>query len=334
MTCLKKIAAISFIICPIIFFTCNQKNAVEISDSGFLPGADGAKLYYEVIGSGADTIVVIHGGPGAGIQSVFSSVKPLAEDFVLIFYDQRGGGQSTLPADTTKLQPNYFTEDLESVRSHFNLKKMNLLTHSFGSIVAAEYAIKYPDRIKRMAFHGATGPVRADMAEYYRKTAENAPPSPDTSLSNRASKLMQSLLSGTAENAQETCREYESIAIKLDEMRGDTVTYKGTTCSGSPESVEYYYKYTAQLAPQYYGMWDYTTKLDHVNAPFLVVYGEEDTLAHQTQRDWVTSLQNGRLLLVPGVDKVAFSGNPEVVFPALKTFFDGNWPQNASVIKE
>lgn len=332
MICLKKIAAISFFVCPIILFSCNQEQAIEITDRGFLQGAENADLYYEVIGSGADTVVVIHGGPGAGIQSVFPSVKPLSEEFVLIFYDQRGGGESTLPKDTTKLYPEYFTEDLEAVRSYFNFGQMNLLTHSFGSIMAAEYAIKYPDRIKRMAFHGATGPIRVDMAEYYRKTTENAPTSPDTSLSNRASELLQSLLNGTAENAQEACREYESIGIKLAEMRGETVTYEGTTCSGSPESVEYYYKYTAQLAPKYYGMWNYTPKLDHLKAPLLVVYGAEDTLAHQTQRDWVTSVQNGRLLLVPDADKAAFSGNPEAVFPALKTFFKGNWPENANVI--
>lgn len=329
MICLKKIAALSFLICPIILYSCNQESTIEITDSGFLQGADGADLYYEVVGTGADTIVVIHGGPGAGIQSVFSSVQPLAEEFVLIFYDQRGGGQSTLPEDTTKLQPEHFTEDLEAVRSHFHLGKMNILTHSFGSILVAEYALEYPENLNRIVFHGATGPSRADMAEYYRKTAENASPSPDTSLSNRASELLQSLLNGMAENAQEACREYESIGIKLAEMRGDTVTYKGTTCSGSPESVEYYYKYTAQLAPQYYGMWDYTTKLDHLETPLLVVYGKEDTLAHQTQRDWATSVQNGRLLLVPDADKAAFSDNPEFVFPALETFFHGDWPENA-----
>lgn len=318
--------------CPIILASCNQKNAAGIPDSGFLQGDDGADLYYEVIGSGDDTVVVVHGGPGAGMHSVFPDIKPLAEDFILIFYDQRGGGKSTLPKDTTKLQPEDFTQDLEAIRSHFNLGKMNILTHSFGSILVAEYTLEYPENLNRIVFHGATGPVRADMAEYYRKTAENASPSLDTSLSNRASELLQSLLNGTAENAQETCREYESIGIKLAELRGETVTYQGTTCSGSPESVEYYYKYTAQLAPQYYGMWDYTSNLGHVKAPLLVVYGEKDTLAQQTQHDWVSSLQNSRLLLVPNAGKAAFSDNPEFVFPAITSFFNGEWPEKAEMI--
>lgn len=325
---LKKIEAISYIIFLAFLCSCNQKKAIEITDRGFIQGAEGADLYYEMTGSGADTIVVIHGGPGAGIQSVFSSVKPLADDFVLIFYDQRGGGQSTLPKDTTKLQPEYFTEDLEAVRSHFNLDKMNVLTHSFGSVLLAEYALEYPENLNRIVFHGATGPVRADMAEYYRKSAENAPSLPDTTLTNRASELLQSLLKGTAENPRETCQEYESIGSKLAEMKGEKVTWPGTTCYGSPESIEYYYKYTAQLAPKYYGMWNYTDNMDNVNAPLLVVYGEDDSLAHKTQRDWADSFQDGELLLVPDAGKAALSDNPEYVFSAITSFFKGEWSEN------
>ncbi len=112
-------------------------------------------------------------------------------------------------ADTTKLKPEYFVEDLEAVRSHFGLGQMNVITHSFGSVLVAQYAMKYPDHLNRMVFHGATGPHLMQELKIRKKKAEIAPPSPDTVLSNRASELLQALLNGTASDPVATCREYE-----------------------------------------------------------------------------------------------------------------------------
>lgn len=167
------------------------------------------------------------------------------------------------------------------------------------------------------------------MAELYRKRAAVSPPSPDTALSNQASELLQSLLNGTASDPVETCREYEAINRKLASARGEQVNYKGTECEAPPEAVRYYFHYTAQLAPQYFGNWDYTTGLEAVSSPLLVIYGKQDSLAIPMQRQWVNSVPNGCLLLVPDAGKGAFSDNPEFVFAAIDTFLSGAWPEVA-----
>lgn len=321
-----------FSILSIVLIAWHHGEQPDPSKEGYLAGAEGAQIYYKVIGNGQDSLVVLHGGPGAGMHSVLPSVEPLAQHFTLVLYDQRGGGRSTLPADTTKLKPRYFVEDLEAVRNHFGLGKMNVITHSFGSVVAAQYAKKYPNRLNRMVFHGATGPSLEQELALRREKATQAPstPAPDTALANRASKLIHSLLDGTASNPVETCREYEEISKKLAEARGDTVAYRGTTCNAPPEAVRYYYRYTAQLAPRYYNGWDFTTGLEQVKAPLLVVYGKEDSLMIPAQRSWADALPNGRLLLVPEAGKGAFSENPGYVFPAIVTFFNGSWPEKAN----
>ncbi len=313
----------------IFMIACSSgQSKVEIAH-GYLTGAEGAEIYYEVRGSGQDSIVVIHGGPGAGIDSFLPSVKPLARDFVLILYDQRGGGRSELPADTTKLQPQYYVEDLEALRRHFGLEQMNIIAHSFGPVLVAQYALKYPNRLKRVVFNGATGPDLQQELQLRKAKAEQAPPSPDTALSHRASRLLQELLGGTASDPVETCREYEEINKKLAMAQGDTVTYRGTTCNAPPEAVHYYYRYTAQLAPRYYKGWDFTTRLEQLTAPLLVVYGKEDSLMIPAQQSWASAVPNGRLLLVPDAGKGAFSDNPNFVFPAIETFFSGSWPKEA-----
>lgn len=323
---MKKIFILVF---PILIFACNEYAQTSLLDEGYLRGAEGAQIYYRVIGSGQDSIVVIHGGPGAGMNSVLPSIKPLANKYVLIFYDQRGGGKSELPTDTTKLKPQYFVEDLEAVRQHFNLNQMNIVAHSFGSVLAAQYAQKYPDKLKRIVFHGATGPDLRQELQLRREKAKYMLPSPDSTLSNRASLLLQKLLQGTASDPVETCREYEELNKKLTIAQGDSVIYQGTTCNAPPEAVRYYYRYTAQIAPKYYEGWDFTTTLKQLSAPLLVVYGEEDSLLIPAQRSWVTAVPNSRLLLVPDADKAAFSGNPNFVFPAIETFFNGKWPKEA-----
>lgn len=317
------------LLASVLLVTCESKESTFVTDDGYLAGADGAQLYYRVLGGGQDSIVVVHGGPGASMHSILPSVKPLAENFTLIFYDQRGGGRSALPEDTSKLQARYFVEDLEAVRTHFGLETMNVVTHSFGSILLAQYATRYPDKIKRVVFHGATGPRRSSMAEMYKKRAALSPPSPDTSLSNKASQLLQSLLKGTATDPVSTCQEYENISRKLARLQGESTSYKGTTCKAPAEAVKYYYHKTAQVAPKSFGNWDFTGKLKEFKAPVLVIYGQQDSLALPTQREWLETIPNSRLLLVPHTGKAAFSGNPDFLFPKVANFYRGKWPQES-----
>jgi len=304
---------------PATVLGCASETSAPVVDEGYLPGAEGARLFYRVLGSGGPPIVVVHGGPGAGMHSILPSVQPLAESFELIFYDQRGGGRSELPADTTKLDARYFVEDLEAVRRHFGLERMKVVAHSFGAILVARYAEKYPQRLERAVFHGATGPRRSEAARILREKA--AAPSLEPALAQRASRLLQTLLSGEASDPVAACRDYEEIGRKLALARGETVTYRGTTCRASPEAVRYYYRHTAQLTPRSLGDWDFTTGLEELSAPMLVVFGEDDAEAIPAQREWAEAFPNGRLLLVPKTGKAAFSGNPGFVFPAVERFF-------------
>ncbi|MEX2401199.1 MAG: alpha/beta fold hydrolase [Rhodothermales bacterium] len=315
-----------------LFVACRSDAPLSAHEDGYLVGADSAKLFYRVAGTGEDTLVIVHGGPGAGMNTVFPSIIPLADRYVLIFFDQRGGGRSTLPADTSKLRPEYFVADLDSVRRHFGLDRMNVITHSFGSVLLARYALTHPDRLGRVVLHGATGPRRAEAGRIIRARAAAAPPSPDTTLSNRAAELLRDLLNGTASNAVQTCREYEEITRMLAIARGERVTHTGSECDAPPDAVAYYYRHTAQLAPKYFGDWNFTAGLEDFTAPLLVVYGEMDSLAISEQRDWASAVAKGRLLLVPVAGKPAFSDNPDFVFPAIDTFFRGAWPAAAQKV--
>lgn len=302
------------------------EKAPVVADSGYLTGAADARMHYRVLGTAPDTVVAIHGGPGAGMNSILPDLEPLAESFTVIFYDQRGGGRSELPADTSLLRAEYFVEDLEAVRRHFGLDRMKLFTHSFGSILAATYAQAYPDRVDRMVFHKATGPDQVAARELAMAAQR---PAGDDSLAARQTELLRSLLTGETDAPVETCRAYEKIGGRLAEARGEPVTWRGSTCDSPAEAVRYYYRYTAQWAPRTFGPWDFTTGLEHVTAPLLVVHGGRDSAAISQQRAWASAVPNGRLLLVPEAGPSAWTERPDVVFPAVASFFAGSWPAEA-----
>ena len=58
----------------------------------------GVSLFTRTIGDGSP-VVVLHGGPGASHDYLRPGFDVLAERHSLIYYDQRGGGQSPVPRD-------------------------------------------------------------------------------------------------------------------------------------------------------------------------------------------------------------------------------------------
>lgn len=308
----------TFIVISAFCLNCHQDS---ISNEGYFKGADNADIFYKIIGDNEDTLVILHGGPGAGMHSFMPSIEPIQKDFTLIFFDQRGGGKSVLPDSLNKLKPEYYVEDLESLRKFFDLEKMDVIAHSFGSLLIAEYAKGYPQHLNRILYHGATGPIRANAGKYYQLKAANAIPIEDTTLIKRSSELLQDLLNGSSKNPVADCYEYEEISRKIAAIRGEKTNYAGTTCQASKEAISYYYKNTAQFAPSYYGNWDYSNELLYVSSPVLIVYGKEDSLGIPQQTDWVNSYPNAELLLVPNAGKGAFSDNFEFLSPKVVSFF-------------
>jgi proline iminopeptidase len=302
-----------------------QAAGVGAPAEGFLTGAAGARIFYQVAGSGRDTVVVVHGGPGAGINDVRPDVEPLTKSHVVIFYDQRGGGRSDLPKDTTHLGPRYFTGDLEAVRTHFHLDRMTLVAVSFGAIVVAEYARAHPDRVARMVFLAATGPSRKEAARFYGRP----PATSDTALARRRFELLRTLMEGRAADPVAACREEEQLSRELARAAGEFAGRKGTACNMPAPAVRYYYQYTARLGPELFGSWDYTRSLGRVSAPVLVIDGERDTLGLPMERAWTRALPNARLLIIRDAGRAVHAERPDAVFPAIDEFLSGRWPEGA-----
>jgi proline iminopeptidase len=109
---------------------------------------DGRKLAYKRAGSGPT--LVCHGG-GPGFSSLYlGDLGGLDERRELILLDPRGTGGSDRPADRRAYAIDDYVDDLEELRRHLALERIDLLGHSHGGIVAIAYAARHPDRVERL----------------------------------------------------------------------------------------------------------------------------------------------------------------------------------------
>ena len=122
-----------------------------------------ASLYARDIGRG-QPIVVLHGGPDFDHAYLLPDLDRLANEFRLIYYDQRGRGRSAdgvRPEDVTMASD---IDDVDLVRRHFQLTSTTLLGHSWGAVLALEYALRHPDRVSHLILMNPAPASAADVA--------------------------------------------------------------------------------------------------------------------------------------------------------------------------
>jgi proline iminopeptidase len=110
---------------------------------------NGARLYFERTGpSDAPVLVALHGGPGIGdCRDLARELAPLTDALGLLVYDARGSGRS---ADVPPYTHEQWTADLDALTTSLGIERFTLLGHSYGGIVAQEFAIAYPRRLERL----------------------------------------------------------------------------------------------------------------------------------------------------------------------------------------
>ena len=117
----------------------------------------GVSLFVKVIGHGYP-LVLMHGGPGADHISMLS-FQPCADQYTLIFYDHRCNGRSRGAEASTMTWEN-LTADADALRQALGFEKWAVLGHSFGGMVALEYALRYPHSLSHLMLIDTCGDSR------------------------------------------------------------------------------------------------------------------------------------------------------------------------------
>jgi proline iminopeptidase len=89
------------------------------------------------------------GGPGLS-GAYFGSLPELAEGRTVLLLDPRGTGASDRPADPRGYRLEDYASDLEELRGHLGLERLDLLGHSHGGFIATTWASSYPKSVGRL----------------------------------------------------------------------------------------------------------------------------------------------------------------------------------------
>jgi len=116
-------------------------------------------LHVRVIGQdcGATAVLVVHGGPGHSHLSFKRAFDFLAEDRLLVEYDQRGSGLSQCRQGTRHYTATLLVHEIDAVRLEvLDADRIILIGHSAGGALAQRYAITYPEQVDRLILVGST----------------------------------------------------------------------------------------------------------------------------------------------------------------------------------
>jgi proline iminopeptidase len=289
-----------------------------------LLAGDGVKIWYQESGRGTP-VIVIHGGPGMDHESLARDLTPLEKHHRVIEYDQRGGGRSTLPADTKLLTIDHHVDDLEMLRKKLGLEKVTLLAHSFGPAIAAQYAMRYPDRVERMIFLGPIPPRKGKFFEEYGATLRSRLTESNRA---RAGELQKAMATSTEVNA--LCREYWKIMTPPRLAKDVPITtVKSDLCAAPGAAILYGTTKTNPTTFGSLGDWNWIDGLAKVKAPTLIIHGDEDAIPMAMVSEWVTALPDARILRLAHTGHFPHAEQPQLVFPAIEVFLRGGWPPDA-----
>ena len=109
---------------------------------------DRTELAYRVCGEGRP-VVCLPGGPMQDSEYL-GELGGLSARRQLLMLDPRGTGRSATPADPTSYRCDRLVDDVEALREHLGLDRMDLLAHSAGANLALLYAARHPQRVGKL----------------------------------------------------------------------------------------------------------------------------------------------------------------------------------------
>ena len=303
--------------------------AAPPATEGYVEAGNGVRLFYRLVGSGRDTPVMIHGGPGLSSDYFGHELDGLTTmGHALLFYDQRGAGRSTLVSDSAGLDAPRFADDLEAIRSHFKLNRMNTLSHSWGPAVVALYAMRSPERLGRTIILDGVPLRMSELIEAFQKLNAGR-----DSVSRQRMQEAGAALKANPEDVA-ACRAYNAIWFHpffVDP--GGPVSRRLEVCSGSAAARRNALENVDRYVFASLGNYDWRAAMAKVGAPTLVLHGEKDFIPLASARGWAATMPNSRLTVMHGYGHFQCMEAPQPYFLAVDAFLKGGWPEGAVAVR-
>lgn len=284
------------------FVSLTVVSAQNHHSEGFYETSDHVKIKYKVSGKG-EACIYIPGGPGQGYPSFeLMGGNSLEKNMQMIYMDQRGSGESST---SENYHLDKMVQDIEELRQHLKLKRVFLLAHSFGGIIAVSYAKKYPQHTKglilaNVTLHFLNDESLKEQIEYGNSLLQTKNRAvPKDSLSSELSKISSALRKKRI-GYKFLTEDIETIkqTDKIDSLHPRIIDF-GMAVISKPKNF-----------PEYYA--DYAPITKDIHVPVLIITGKKDK-AVGTQHYKTFRFPNQKVVSIDGGHLLYYEKNKDFV---------------------
>jgi proline iminopeptidase len=283
---------------------------------GYIP-ADNAQLYYRDVGQGPP-IILLHGGPDFDHHYLLPDMDRLADAFRLIYYDQRGRGKSAANVRPEDVSIQSETDDLDRVRQYFGLESVAVLGHSWGGLLAMEYAIRHPRRVSRLILLNPS-PASHDDAMFFRQERRAKFPDDMEMLRVLASRPGYAEGDHAAEAAY--YRVHYRTTLRPPELLDRLMRH--LRVGATPEGIRKARAIEDRLYAETWALSDYDLlpKLTRLSIPTLVIHGDYDFVPTACSAHIAQAISEAHLVVLKDCGHFSYMERPDQVRQELTDFF-------------
>ena len=303
----------SVLACAAAFACGPPVETAEILPALELTPVNGTELFVTRLGEG-EPIIVVHGGPMLEHGYLLPHLEPLAETHELILYDQRLSGRSAPQADSASIRLQTYVDDIEALRVNLGLERVHLMAHSWGGLLAMNYAIRYGENLRSLILLDPVGP-----------SAE---------LSQQEQEALAEFITDADRQEMQTIRETEAFAERRPEAIAELLrtSFRSQFHDRSlinalhiyvPEDYVYRSRQFGYMAADLVGM-DIRNALAGVEVPTLVVYGATEPGAEIGGAALHEHLPESELVIIENSGHFPFIERPDTLFPTVLEFLGRN----------
>jgi proline iminopeptidase len=275
-----------------------------------------SSLYVRDVGIGPP-IIVLHGGPDFDQSYLLPDFDRLADAFHLIYYDQRGRGKSADHVQPDDVSLASEIDDVDKVREHFHLGSATILGHSWGAVVALEYALRHPTRVSRLVLLNPAPASKTDYATLRKAYTQLLGADFDRQREMMASTAYKE---GDPEAVAARYRiHFEHALARPEDYERLMTRMKAAFINQGKDGIVKARAVEDRLKAETWSLdgYDLLPKLRSLSVPTLVLYGDHDFIPAEIAEHIAAAIPNARLVVLKNCGHFSYMECPLDVRSAL-----------------
>ena len=271
----------------------------------------GGKIWYRLVGTGKGTpTILLHGGPGFS-SFYLKPLEALGADRTVVRYDQLGAGHSDKISDTTMFTIPHFVAELDSLRAKLGYDKVDLVGHSWGTMLAVEYYRAHPEHVNAMVLASPSLDIPA-WEKYARHLLTTLPDS-----EQKAVRVREAEKKFDAPDYQHALDDFYGRYVW---RRPDSVNLDSTFKTANMDIYNYMQGPSEFTITGTLKKYDATPFLKSVKVPVLYVVGEFDEANPVTVKRFADLTPGAKYVVIPGSAHMIEWDNPDASLKAIRDF--------------